>query len=184
MSKRQLPSYRIVVLLAALMVVSVPTLSFFGGASGVSIFTLEAFAAPSDVIRHFRRAAPPQPPAARQLARPPAISRIKPDRAIPRRDYAAIKRGLRIPRHWRMKRTLPGNHGVTGVEFRNPSNPDFHNVRVMPGRSDAQFDSQRRPYVVHTIDGHQRDIYGAPHGRKAKETHIPLEIYSFESVEF
>lgn len=150
----------------------------------------EVNAAPSDIIRQFRRVAPPPRvaptvrPSVRTQIRTPALSRIRPNATIPRQDFHAIRGELRIPNTWAAYQSNAGRR-YRGVIFRDPQNPDFNNVRVMPGNTTAQYATQRQPYVVHTKDGWRRDLNGEQVTRHNPEpAHISLESYDFSSLQY
>ena len=73
----------------------------------------------------------------------------------------------------RYRLQVPGKNGVIKVRAE---------VRVMPGDPSAEWSSQRRPYVMHQVNGRCVNKYGKVVSRKSQEAHIPLEQYNFEDL--
>jgi len=79
-----------------------------------------------------------------------------------------------IPEDWT---ATPSSKGG-GTRYINPKNGNDV-VRVMPGKRDASWESQREPYVIRQKDGRFFDEAGSVVGRLSAESHVPLRDFTF-----
>ncbi len=88
------------------------------------------------------------------------------------RDYAGI------PREW----TAEPTDRPDGVLYRNPDDPKYDNVRIMPGNPQSSNPGQREPYVIDQKSGRflSRDGTRIPGKVDPEAIHIPLKDYRFE----
>ena len=94
-----------------------------------------------------------------------------------------IGRSLGIPTDWQVGVSKKGG----GVIFRDPNNPDYNYIRVMPANPNSKHESQRKPYVIRYIDGKPVDVNGNPVGsvtgkeqNKSPNIHVPVKDFKFK----
>ncbi|MGH7033806.1 MAG: hypothetical protein ACREFL_08770 [Stellaceae bacterium] len=90
----------------------------------------------------------------------------------------ALTRGIaRIPPDW----TADEADRDGGVLYRNPADPQYDNVRIMPGDPQSSNPAQRGPYVIDQQSGRFLTKDGTRvQGGKGPEVHIPLQNYRFD----
>lgn len=90
---------------------------------------------------------------------------------------AALRGYAAIPEDWR----ATGTNRAGGVIYRNPKNPKYDTVRIMPGNPQGSNPAQRDPYVIDQKNGRYLTTRGkrVP-GSSGPEIHIPLPDYRFD----
>ena len=92
--------------------------------------------------------------------------------------FKTFPRPAGIPSTWKV--TISKQHG--GMIYRPFSNEHIE-IRVMDGRANAEWPSQRRPYVIHKVGEGWLDKEGNIYKKITHEqTHIPLEEYDFNKL--
>jgi hypothetical protein len=92
--------------------------------------------------------------------------------------FNALTRGVaRIPSDW----TADETDSEGGVYYRNPDNPKYDYVRIMPGNPQSSNPAQQNPYVIDQKSGRFLTTDGKRmEGNDDKATHIPLADYRFD----
>ncbi|HXS38552.1 MAG TPA: phage portal protein [Stellaceae bacterium] len=90
----------------------------------------------------------------------------------------ALTRGIaRIPPDWKADEA----DREAGVLYRNPADPKYDNVRIMPGDPQRSNPAQRDPYVIDPKSGKFLTTDGTRvQGGNRPEVHIPLQNYRFD----
>ena len=70
-----------------------------------------------------------------------------------------------------------------GMMYCDPKNPDFHNIRIMPGKPHSPNPAQQGTYVKYVRDGQYRDKHNNIVSKDAPEAHIPLDDFVFSNLE-
>ena len=90
---------------------------------------------------------------------------------------AAARGYVKIPDDW-IATPDKGNEG--GIVYRNPDNPNYDTVRIMPGNPQRSNPAQREPYVIDQKSGNFLTTDGSRvQNGKDPATHIPLQNYDF-----
>ncbi|HEX3973088.1 MAG TPA: hypothetical protein VHX19_17300, partial [Stellaceae bacterium] len=91
---------------------------------------------------------------------------------------AAVRGYVRIPDNWT---ATPDKDSEGGIIYRNPDNPKYDTVRIMPGDPQRSNPAQREPYVIDQQSGNFLTTDGSRvQGNYDETTHIPLQDYRFD----
>ncbi|HKT18001.1 MAG TPA: phage portal protein [Stellaceae bacterium] len=94
------------------------------------------------------------------------------------RVNAALRGYVRIPKDWIATQARDEEGGVL---YGNPADPQYDNVRIMPGDPQRSNPSQRSPYVIDQKSGKFLTTDGTRvQGGNRPEVHIPLQNYRFD----
>lgn len=128
-----------------------------------------------------------------QLTREEAIKKVKSDQEFLQSfkgrqlDETTVRRILHESGYVTFPRPkgMPSNFSVQfsekgcGIIYFDPKNPNFHDLRVMPGSTISPNPYQQKPYVKYKKDGQYRDKNGNVVSGNSKEAHIPIEEFDF-----